>query len=159
MANLKNTKYAPIITINLWFKTPIDSNFPVAFVDSPIQWLFKLPNFDHHSPVYGYAIVISAAFKEVRLDREKLMHLVAYEFERFFNKNIYTDLGLANFKIVKEKRATILHSHPVMAHRLELNLKHKNLQLAGDWINPDLPATIESAVLSGKQAVNNILSN
>jgi uncharacterized protein with NAD-binding domain and iron-sulfur cluster len=46
-----------------------------------------------------------------------------------------------------------------MARRQKLNLKLSNLQLAGDWVNQDMPATIESAVLSGKQAVSNIASN
>jgi len=159
LPSLKNFKYAPIITINLWFKMAIDSNFPVAFVNSPIQWLFKLPELNHRSPVYGYTIVISAAFKEVQYDQQELMHLVEKEFERFFDKNIYSDLGLMNFKIVKEKRATILQSQQLLGLRPELNLKFNNLHLAGDWINPDFPATIESAVLSGKQALNNIISN
>jgi squalene-associated FAD-dependent desaturase len=159
LSNLGNLKYSPIITINLWFKTAIESGSPVSFVDSPIQWLFKLPNSNHRSPVHGYTVVISAAFKEVQLDQRELMHLVEGEFERFFNKNLYSDLGLTDFKIVKEKRATILHSNQLMAHRQKLDLKLSNLQLAGDWVNPDLPATIESAVLSGKQAVSNIASN
>lgn len=159
LSNLSNLEYSPIITINMWFEKAIQTTFPVAFVDSPIQWLFKLPNLNHRSTVYGYAIVISAAFKEVQLDQQELMHLVEGEFERFFNKNLYSDLGLTDFKIVKEKRATILHSHQLMAHRQKLDLKLSNLQLAGDWVNPDLPATVESAVLSGRQAVNNVISN
>lgn len=159
LSNLKDFKYAPIITVNLWFKKPIDSDFPVAFVNSPIQWLFKLPNSNHRSPDYGYAVVISAAFKEVQFDQKELMHLIENEFERFFTKNIYSDLSLLNFKIVKEKRATILQSRQVLGSRPEMNLKFSNLQLAGDWINRDLPATIESAVISGKEAVNKLISN
>lgn len=159
LSSLKKFEYAPIITINLWFSQAIDSNLPVAFVNSPIQWLFELPNLDHGSPIYGYTMVISAAFKEVQLDQQELMSLVEREFERFFDKNIYSDLNLLNYKIVKEKRATILQSRQVLGLRPELDLKFDNLHLAGDWINPDLPATIESAVLSGKKAVNNIKAN
>lgn len=61
--------------------------------------------------------------------------------------------GMPEFRIVKEKRATIrqaagpLHRPPVRPLF--------NLALAGDWLGT-LPATIESAVLSGERAIDEL---
>jgi uncharacterized protein with NAD-binding domain and iron-sulfur cluster len=156
-SNLKKFKYSPIITINLWFKSQIDTDTPVAFVDSSLQWLFTFPN--NQNGFFGYTVVISAGFDQIEYDKEQLIKLVEKEFERFFNKNIHTDLGLINHKIVKEKRATILQTPQIIGSKPSSITDYKNLFLAGDWIDSNLPATIESAVISGKQAINNLIAN
>lgn len=155
--NLKKFKYSPIITINLWFKSQIDADTPVAFVDSPIQWMFTFPN--NQNGFFGYTVVISAGFDQIEYEKEQLIKLVEKEFQRFFNKNIHTDLGLVNHKIVKEKRATILQTPQIFESKPSSKTDYKNLFLAGDWIDTNLPATIESAVISGKQAIHNLIAN
>ena len=156
-SNLDKFEYSPIITINLWFKSQIEVDTPIAFVDSPIQWMFTFPN--NQTKFFGYTVVISAAFYQIEYDRQQLIKLVEKEFERFFNKNIHSDFGFINYKIVKEKRATILQTPQVTELKPSSITEYKNLVLAGDWIDPDLPATIESAVISGKQAIQNLIEN
>lgn len=155
--NLEHFDYSPIITINLWFRKKVKSSFPIAFVDSPIQWFFKLPSRNHH--LFGYTVVISAAHEEVKLSREELLQIVQGELKRFFKKDIFGELGLQKYKIIKEKRATILQTPKTLRLRPKSKTMFDNLFLAGDWIDTELPATIESAVLSGKQAVQSLISN
>jgi len=155
--NLEHFDYSPIITINLWFRKKIKSRFPVAFIDSPIQWFFKLPTGNHH--LFGYTVVISAAHEEVKLSREELLQLVDGELKRFFNRDIFSELGFERYKIIKEKRATILQTPKILDLRPNSKTMFENLFLAGDWINTNLPATIESAVLSGRQAIETLIGN
>jgi hypothetical protein len=58
--------------------------------------------------------------------------------------------------VVKERRATPRHrpGAPPRPARRPL----ANLVLAGDWTWPDLPATIEAAVLSGEAAARALLA-
>lgn len=140
--------YAPIITINLWFKNPLDGRFPMALVDSPIQWIFELPH-----GKYAYTVVSSAAFEMVKMGQEEILQVVNREFRHFFAKDIFRDLQLVSSKIVKEKSATILQTPEAQKLRPPAGTSIRNLFLAGDWINTGLPATIESAVLSGRMAV------
>ena len=54
--------------------------------------------------------------------------------------------------VLKEKQATMaptIHSHRL---RPGVATPLRNLFLAGDWIQTGLPATIESAVISGRAA-------
>jgi phytoene dehydrogenase-like protein len=53
---------------------------------------------------------------------------------------------------LKEKRATFIPSNNIINKRPLQQTAIKNLFLAGDWVDTGLPATIESAVKSGRQA-------
>jgi len=55
-------------------------------------------------------------------------------------------------RVIREKRATFHQSPNNAAKRPGPQSQHPNLFLAGDWTDTGLPATIESAVLSGKVA-------
>jgi len=55
-------------------------------------------------------------------------------------------------RIVKEKRATFAQNPENAPRRLGARIGFANLFLAGDWTDTGLPATIESAVVSGRRA-------
>jgi len=63
------------------------------------------------------------------------------------------------YKVIKEKRATFSQTPKEIKLRCDTKTSYKNLFLAGDWTNTDLPATIESAVKSGKKAALLITKN
>jgi uncharacterized protein with NAD-binding domain and iron-sulfur cluster len=65
---------------------------------------------------------------------------------------------LVHSTIVKERDATL--SHTVESDRLrpDADTSLRNFILAGDWIDTGLPATIESAVLSGRNAANLVIN-
>ena len=74
------------------------------------------------------------------------------------NKYVNLDKDMiTGYKVIKEKRATFIPSNDTMNRRPVQKTGIKNLILAGDWVDTGLPATIESAVKSGRQASELIL--
>ena len=65
------------------------------------------------------------------------------------------DLNPANtptIRIVKERRATFAQTPEALGARAPARTRWSNLALAGDWTDTGFPATIESAVRSGRAA-------
>lgn len=156
MRNLTSISYSPIITIHFWVKRKLPCSMPVAWIDSPIQWLFAHPSGARNNHGFGYSLVISAAFAQKDLTAEDIMQLTEQEFRLFFKKSLLKDYGLQQWKVIKEKQATVLQNPSFMSNRPSTRSPFTNLYLAGDWVDTALPATIESAVLSGKMAVDNL---
>ncbi len=149
-------QYSPIITINFWTREPLPAGPPIALVNSPLQWIFPIPNHDKPGEGYGYTGVISAAFREVDWGRETLLEMIDREFVRFFKRSLVTDFHLIESKIIKEKTATILQTPDSLRLRPGGVTPYPNLVLAGDWLDTGLPATIESAVQSGREAIDKL---
>ena len=63
---------------------------------------------------------------------------------------------LPPYRIVKEKRATLEQTPAMARFQHGAKTRWRNLALAGDWTNTGLPCTIESAVRSGRLAVEAI---
>jgi squalene-associated FAD-dependent desaturase len=55
-------------------------------------------------------------------------------------------------RVIKERRATFAQTPAALARRLPTRTRWPNLFLAGDWTDTGYPATIESAVRSGRAA-------
>jgi squalene-associated FAD-dependent desaturase len=71
------------------------------------------------------------------------------------------DLGPADlppYRVVKEKRATLRQNPANDGRRPSATTGLANLFLAGDWTATGLPATLESAIISGHRAVNAAVS-
>jgi uncharacterized protein with NAD-binding domain and iron-sulfur cluster len=60
--------------------------------------------------------------------------------------------------VVRERHATLSLTPAADAVRPGVETPVANLFLAGDWIQTHLPATIESAVISGRAAADGALS-
>jgi uncharacterized protein with NAD-binding domain and iron-sulfur cluster len=60
---------------------------------------------------------------------------------------------LLKSQVIREPHATLSSAPEVEKYRPSAKILIENLVLAGDWVQTGLPATIESAVLSGYQAV------
>jgi squalene-associated FAD-dependent desaturase len=67
--------------------------------------------------------------------------------------------ALPPWQIVKERRATFAATPEQEAKRPGAKTQWANLYLAGDWTDTGLPATIESAVRSGRRAADLALSH
>ena len=65
-------------------------------------------------------------------------------------------LEIPPYRIIKEKRATIVQTPESDSLRPPSRTRWRNLALAGDWTQTGLPATIESAVQSGENAVQSL---
>ena len=143
---LPEFEYSTILNVHLWSKK---NNIPDGFfglINSPLHWVF---NKGTH-----LNIVISDANDYVNKSDEELIEMIKIEMKKFF---LLDPELISNYKIIKEKRATFIPSKEVIANRISQKTKIENLFLAGDWVDTCLPSTIESAVKSGRVAVEMIL--
>ena len=139
-------KYSSILNIHLWLKR---NDFPKGFfglINSPLHWVF---NKGSH-----LNIVISDADELVNKSDDELIVMVKDEMKKFF---LFDQELISSYKIIKEKRATFIPSNNLINKRPAQKTPIKNLILAGDWVETGLPATIESAVKSGRVAAELVL--
>lgn len=141
-------EYSSILNIHLWIEGLNLKEKFYGFLDSPLHWIFVK---EEH-----FNIVISDADYLIEKDQNEIMELVINELKRFFP--VAAD-AVKKYKIIKEKKATFIPANKVNKLRPEAETKIKNLFLAGDWTNTGLPATIESAVKSGRIAAEKVLKN
>jgi squalene-associated FAD-dependent desaturase len=156
-SNLKKFNYNPIITINIYLDKPIEGSLPAAFISSPLHWIFQHPHGSKTQKTYGYTIVISSANDWVLKSREEILTMVKLELQKLVGIDFEKSHNIIQDKIIKEKRATISQTPSSLSWRPYTKTPINNFFLAGDWTSTGIPATIESAILSGKIAVKAIL--
>jgi hydroxysqualene dehydroxylase len=158
-SRIGNLKSSPIICAHVWLDREVTDSAFVGFIGTQTQWLFnKRRIFEQHGERHpGYlSFVISGARKLVDSSNDQLLDIVI--------KDLHTMIPAArNAKVVKalvlkEKHATMAPDPLSDLSRPETITPIPNLFLAGDWIQTGLPATIESAVVSGRAAANAIVS-
>tara|TARA_Y100001968_G_C19412878_1_gene747331 strand:- start:313 stop:1515 length:1203 start_codon:yes stop_codon:yes gene_type:complete len=132
--------------LNIHFKLPesllsLFKSEVVGMVDSLSQWIFVK---NKH-----ISVTVSDANKYDNLSANEIADLVWNEICIYLKKTI----DLQEFRVIKEKKATY-HQSP-KNNSLIKNISNtlKNVSLAGDWTQIELPCTIEGSILSGKKAV------
>lgn len=113
----------------------------VAIVGGAAQWVFRRPGIA--------SVTVSAARGMVDEPAESLAPRLWADVARAFPALGQT---LPNYRIIKEKRATIRQSPADEALRPAAETGFGNLWLAGDWTRTGLPATIEGSIQSGFRA-------
>ena len=151
---LAKFRCSPIITINIFLKKAPDFEVPIALVNSPIHWVFPHPSKEDR--VKSYSLVISAADEWSQKSNREILSMVQSELLRLMGINS-GGKNLVKYKIIKEKRATILQTPDSLKLRLPVKTIFSNFFLAGDWTDTGLPATMEGAVKSGRLAVQALL--
>lgn len=144
--NIEHLSYSPIITIHLWEHESTFNHEYIGLIDSPIHWIFNHGDY--------VSIVISAADRLVNKENEEIFEEISKEISRFFPD--FNSNNIKYYRILKEKRATIKSDNRNLSIRKNLSSNFNNVFIAGDWTNINLPATIESAVLSGKSILQKI---
>ena len=157
ITGLDKFEYNPIMTINIFLDRSIEADFPLAFIDSPLQWMFPHPHKAASQTDYGYALVISAANYWADKSREEIIDMVSVELLNHLGVRFETTHKLLKYKIIKEKRATIAQTPEFVRERPGTETGIPNFFLAGDWIDTGLPATIEGAMVSGRLAMESII--
>lgn len=156
-------EYSSVLSIYLWYDGNIfDFDF-IGVIDSPIHWIFNRREiFEDQNIAYPnlISIIISSANEIINQSNKEILNLINEEL-----LNILPEIknrNLLHYKIIKEKFATLKIDKTVEKLRPNNNTNFSNLFIAGDWTNTELPATIESAALSGKKSaifVENYLNN
>lgn len=144
---------SPIVCAHVWLDSEVIASPFVGFIGTTTQWMFnKRRIFAQHGARHaGYlSFVISGARDLVDLSNDDLLKMVMTDLRTMIPAAAAANLVKA--LIIKEKQATM--APDLDSHRLRPTVVTPiaNLFLAGDWIQTGLPATIESAVISGARA-------
>ena len=143
--------WAPIVNLHIWYDRHIADFDVLAFVDSPVQWVFNrnaIAGLD--GPGQYITVSLSAAWEFWPMAKDALRAMFIPELERLFPAA--RDAAVTRFVIVKEQRATFRSLPDAPENRLPSATPLPNLFLAGDWTDTGWPATMESAVRSGNLA-------
>ena len=147
-ANAAALNSLPIVTVNLWFDDAVMREPLIGLPGRNFQWVFDRRAIvggetSHLSLISSGAEIIVALSNEalVRMALEEIRDALPTARDARFRK------GLA----VRERRSTFSLA-PDAPPRPCTRTPIDGLLLAGDWIDTGLPATIESAVISGHRA-------
>jgi uncharacterized protein with NAD-binding domain and iron-sulfur cluster len=88
----------------------------------------------------------------VHMTKQQLVEMALRDLHKLIPQSL--EAKLLHSTIVKERDATISHTVESDTLRPAAQTAMTNFILAGDWTDTGLPATIESAVLSGNIAAD-----
>ncbi len=158
-ARLTGLTSSPIICVHIWLDREVTNRPFVGFIGTTTQWLFnKRRIFTQRGETHpGYmSFVISGARSLVERGSDELLEIVLNDLHAMIPES--RDAKVVKSIVLKEKNATMapdLRSHEL---RPAAKTPIPNFFLAGDWIQTGLPATIESAVISGRAAAAAVIA-
>ncbi len=146
---------APIVSVHLWLDRPVLSEDFTGLIGTSTQWLFNRTSLTAAELTLGamgqcVSAVISAAHDVVEKAPGEIVDSVVADLRACVPNARAAQLLRA--VAIKEKHATISLTPDAERRRPGARTAIPNVFLAGDWIQTGLPATIESAVLSGNNA-------
>jgi squalene-associated FAD-dependent desaturase len=151
---LASATTSPIVSVHLWVAKDVrvgapDAGAPfVGLLDTQAQWLF-----DCGAAADGgrrLATVTSGARAWDDADDATIVEAVLADVRRTLPA--LRDVACTRAHVVRERHATVSLTPEVERLRPAPATAIRNLVLAGDWVRTGLPATIESAVVSGMRA-------
>ena len=151
-ASLARFESSPILSVNLWLDRPVTEELFVALIGCRFQWLFnKQAILKRAGLSAGYvSLIISAADGFLDLPNEDLVRKAVEDLEACFPSA--GPVKPLRSQVVREREATVSLTPETEKLRPGYKTPLANLFLAGDWTATGLPATIESAVVSGERA-------
>jgi len=124
----------------------------IGMLESFSQWIFFKKD--------SISVVISAPEHTIpdyeKYSNQEIIDIVISEIKENFVE--FRNCDFTYTKLLNEKRATFLPVNNTVNNRLENSTLLNNFFLVGDWTNTGLPATIESAIMSGKKC-SDIIKN
>jgi hydroxysqualene dehydroxylase len=146
----RGTPESPIVTVNLWLDRQVMRGEFLGLPGRSMQWVFdKRVLFGDGSS--HLALVSSAATDLVARPNAEIIAIALSELRAALPEMRAAEVRRA--VAVREKRATFSVA-PGLPARPGTGTALDGLFLAGDWIDTGLPATIESAVVSGHAAAH-----
>ena len=153
----------PIVTVNLWYDAPVMDE---AFIGLPgphpvgvRQVTSSCAPAEPRTPPGAHrashlSLVSSAADTIAGKDDAALIEIATTEIDGALPRA--RGARLRHATVIREKRATFSLA-PGQPARPDTRTPVPGLYLAGDWIDTGLPGTIESAVVSGHRAAQEVL--
>lgn len=138
------TEFRAIVNAHYRVEPPHDQPQILAILNATTEWIFAFPG--------RLSVTVSAADRLLDTPRESLAQTIWNEVASVTGLSP----ALPPWQIVRERRATFAATPSQVARRPGTQTRWNNLVLAGDWINTGLPATIESAIRSGRRAAEHL---
>jgi len=141
---------APIVNLHVRLPKPLGDGAPLlrGLIGGSAQWVLARGAI--------LSATVSAADALVEQDPEALARLLWRDVARACD--LAGELPDC-WRVVKERRATPLQDPAFESRRPGVATRFTNLLLAGDWVEPGLPCTIESAIASGSRAAIRLLAS
>jgi squalene-associated FAD-dependent desaturase len=144
---------SPIVSVHLWFDRRLLQTPLAALLGSDAHWVFDRGALTGHEPERGqYLTVVSSGVPD-------LLEVRGRELVERITGQLTERLGAAELlwsRVSREPYATIA-LRPGTA-RPGVETSRPDVARAGTWTDTGWPATMESAVLSGRRAAQHVLS-
>ena len=147
---------APIVAVHLWYDRHVMDGDFVAFLESPVQFVFNKTLIQGAESDEGQylCISLSGAWSYVDKPKDQLTEMFVEEMERLFPRA--RGARVVRSLVVKEPHATFRSSPGAARNRPTQATAIPNMFLAGDWTDTGWPATMEGAVRSGVFAADEV---
>jgi hydroxysqualene dehydroxylase len=147
---------SPIVSVHLLFERPILRHPLAALLGSPAHWVFDRGRLTGHVPERGQylTVVASGAPELLEVRGRDLVQLMAAE--------VTARLGSAELlwaRVSREPEATFAGRPGTAGERRGPETARPNVARAGAWTATGWPATMESAVRSGRRAAELLQAN
>jgi squalene-associated FAD-dependent desaturase len=152
LAAIEGLASSPIVSVHVWFDRPLLPQPFVGFVGTDTHWAFNRDVISGRRDRDGayLSFVISGARAIIDHDNETIVARTLADLRRLLPASAVAQVR--HTQVVKEKFATMSPSVAAAGLRPPAITPFDNFVLAGDWTDTGLPATIESAVMSGHRA-------
>ena len=146
---------SPIVSIEMWLDQAVVDRTMVGLRDSEVEWVFdKGRMYGRDGPPQHLAFIISAAHRSVPRPNAELSAMAEDALRRYFPA--MAGARVTRTLVLREPDATFSCDPASDALRPGPATPIRGLFLAGDWTATGLPATIEGAVRSGREAARRI---
>ena len=145
---------SPIVSVHLWFERPLLEQPLAALLGSDAHWVFDRGALTDSRPERGqYLSVVSSGVSELLevRGRELVERIAAQLTERLGEAELLWS------RVSREPYATVALRPG--ARRPGVETSRPNTARAGSWTDTGWPATMESAIRSGRRAAQHILSS
>ena len=149
---------SPIVNVHLKWSAPILTGDFAAVLDPFVQFIFN------RTRLHGWAheeqwvtCSLSGAHEIAALPQEQIIERTSAGLRRALRRAGSAEVLAA--RVVKETEATFSAAPGILAHRVGARTPIANLALAGAWTDTRWPATMESAVRSGRAAAAALLES
>jgi hypothetical protein len=148
---------SPIVSVHLWFDRQLLRQPLAALLSSDAHWVFDRGALTGHRPERGqYLTVVASGVPELLEVRGRgLVDRIAGQ----LTERLGSGPGGAELlwsRVSREPYATVALRPGVQRPGVETG--HPNVARAGTWTDTGWPATMESAIRSGRQAAQHLLS-